>query len=109
MHLSCYKPSVKEKDDVKHVCLFFSNNKKKDNILIENVHNDDDNSNQILLKQGSIIFAQGEKPMSNAVVDNDINKSNNKNIYHLSLHAKSITIASYYREGTNNGKIKKIK
>ena len=77
---------------------------------VDNVHNDADDSNQILLKQGTIINAQGEKPIVNAVVNNDVKKSNNKNIYRLMLHTKSTTIASYHREGTNdaNNKDNKI-
>ena len=36
------------------------------------------------------------------MADNDINKSNSKNVYHLLPHAKSAIIASYYRERTND-------
>ena len=85
---------------MKHLHSLFSNNKKNNDVLIDNVHNDADNSNQTLLKQGSTIVAQGEKPFSNAVVGNDINKSNDKNAYQSSSHTKSTMIASYYREGT---------
>ena len=108
-HLSNCKPSVKVKNEMKHMCSLFSNNKKKNSVLIGNAHSNTDNNNQTLLKQCSIVVAQGENPISNAVVDDDVNKSNNKHIFHLLPHAKSTMIAFYCREGTKNANNKDCK
>ena len=44
MCLSCCKPSVKEKDEMKHWHSLFSNSKKKNNVIIDNVNNNQPNS-----------------------------------------------------------------